>query len=123
MIRQHGVEGMVHRNEQGNESSRTPEESHKDFDDSANDLWSLYGKEAKSHDEARINTLKDDMDGVLIFVCAGCFFGSTRVDVTLNPGWLILWGSHSVRRSKDSGFESKPCRPVGLLPESIRSDA
>jgi hypothetical protein len=26
------------------------------------------GKEVKSHDEARIQTLKDDMDGVLIFV-------------------------------------------------------
>jgi hypothetical protein len=39
-----------------------------DFDGSANALWSLYGKEAKSHDEALIQTLKDDMDGVLIFV-------------------------------------------------------
>ncbi|KAI0247229.1 hypothetical protein BJV78DRAFT_1247537 [Lactifluus subvellereus] len=34
-----------------------------DFDDSANALWTLYGKEAKSHDEARIQTLKEDMDG------------------------------------------------------------
>ncbi|KAI0277160.1 hypothetical protein BGY98DRAFT_648573 [Russula aff. rugulosa BPL654] len=42
-----------------------------DFDDSANALWTLYGKEAKSHDEARIETLKDNMDGVLIF--AGLF--------------------------------------------------
>jgi hypothetical protein len=39
-----------------------------DFDGSANALWSLYGKESKSHDEARIQPLKDDMDGVLIFV-------------------------------------------------------
>lgn len=39
-----------------------------DFDGSANELWTLYGKEAKSHDEARIQTLKEDMDGVLIFV-------------------------------------------------------
>ena len=39
-----------------------------DFDDSANALWALYGKEAKSHDEASIQTLKDDMDGALIFV-------------------------------------------------------
>jgi hypothetical protein len=39
-----------------------------DFDGSANALWSLYGKEAKTHDEARVHTLKDDMDGVLIFV-------------------------------------------------------
>lgn len=38
-----------------------------DFDDSANPLWSLHAKEAKSHDEARIQSLKDNMDGVLIF--------------------------------------------------------
>jgi hypothetical protein len=39
-----------------------------DFDDGANALWTLYGKEAKSHDEAHIHSLKGDMDGVLIFV-------------------------------------------------------
>ncbi|KAH9958758.1 hypothetical protein BC827DRAFT_549816 [Russula dissimulans] len=50
-----------------------PQNNHKveDFDDSANALWSLYGKEAKGHDQATIQTLKDDMDGVLIF--AGLF--------------------------------------------------
>ena len=49
---------------------REPEEPRiiGDFDGSANALWSLYGKEAKSHDESRIQTLKEDMDGVLIFV-------------------------------------------------------
>ena len=39
-----------------------------DFDGSDNAFWSRYGKEAKSHDEARIQPLKEDMDGVLIFV-------------------------------------------------------
>jgi len=39
-----------------------------DFDGSAHTLWALYGKEAKSHDKAQIQTLKEDMDGVLIFV-------------------------------------------------------
>ena len=39
-----------------------------DFGGSANSLWTLYGNEAKSRDESRIQTLKDDMDGVLIFV-------------------------------------------------------
>jgi hypothetical protein len=39
-----------------------------DIDDSANPLWSLHAKEAKSHDEARIQCLKNNMDGVLIFV-------------------------------------------------------
>ncbi|KAH9052775.1 hypothetical protein EDB87DRAFT_1569960, partial [Lactarius vividus] len=42
-----------------------------DFDDNANALWSLHVKEAMSHDEARIRSLKDDMDGVFIF--AGLF--------------------------------------------------
>ncbi|KAH9170101.1 hypothetical protein EDB89DRAFT_1356394 [Lactarius sanguifluus] len=62
--------------ETGNHSSEGPfpTGSHKecrDFDDGANALWSLYGKEAKTHDEARIVGLADDMDGVLLF--AGLF--------------------------------------------------
>ena len=35
---------------------------------STNKLWSLYGKEAESHDKAHIQPLKENMDGVLIFV-------------------------------------------------------
>ncbi|KAH8984555.1 hypothetical protein EDB86DRAFT_142650 [Lactarius hatsudake] len=42
-----------------------------DFDDNANALWSLHVKEAMNHDDARIRSLKGDMDGVLIF--AGFF--------------------------------------------------
>ena len=47
-----------------------------DFDSSANALWTLYGTEAKSHDEVRIHTLKDDMDGVLIFVSSYVVYAS-----------------------------------------------
>jgi hypothetical protein len=65
------VEGEGINNQSGNDvQSRSlgdPSEK-QDFDDSANPLWSLYGKEAKNHDEAQIKTLKDDMDGILIFV-------------------------------------------------------
>ena len=61
--------GMNNRSGYGAQS-RPPADERKDFDDSANPLWSLYGKEAKSRDEARIQALKDDMDGVLIFVWA-----------------------------------------------------
>jgi hypothetical protein len=39
-----------------------------DFDGSANEFWKLYRDEAKSHDDARIGTLKDGMDSALIFV-------------------------------------------------------
>jgi hypothetical protein len=45
-----------------------------DFDDGANALWTLYGKEAKSHDQSRIQTLKEDMDVVLIFVSSYSYF-------------------------------------------------
>ena len=41
-----------------------------DFDDGANALWTLYGEEAKTHDEARFVSLAKDMDGVLLFVRA-----------------------------------------------------
>ena len=52
-----------------------------DFDGSANGFWSLYGKEAKSHDESRIQTLKEDMDGVLIFV-------RSFLPMSVNPNML-----------------------------------
>ncbi|KAH8985736.1 hypothetical protein EDB86DRAFT_2832958 [Lactarius hatsudake] len=51
-----------------------PSEAHserRDFDDGANALWSLYCKEAQTHDEAHLQSLARDMDGVLVF--AGLF--------------------------------------------------
>jgi hypothetical protein len=104
--------------------SRFPEKSHKhrqDFDDDADDLWSLYGKQAKSYDEAWAKALKEDMDGVLIFVC-DCFSCLTGVDVAPIPGWFILCCSRRLRRIQDSGLEREPRRSVGLLPEPDRSD-
>ena len=41
---------------------------HRDFDDGANALWSLYGKEAQAHDEACVQSIAKDMDGSLLFV-------------------------------------------------------
>ncbi|KAI9461291.1 hypothetical protein BJY52DRAFT_1211179 [Lactarius psammicola] len=43
----------------------------RDFDDGANALWSLYGKEAQTHDEALFQGLLADMNGVPTF--AGLF--------------------------------------------------
>lgn len=105
-----------------NDPSQTPKSSNgtaQDFDEGSDDLWSLYGKEAKSHDEEWIKVLKEDMDAILIFVRAS-FFCSAGVDVNSIPipGWFILCCSHRVRRPKDSGFESEPCRRVSLLSES-----
>ncbi|KAI9431909.1 ribosome biogenesis regulatory protein-domain-containing protein [Lactarius indigo] len=44
---------------------------HKDFDDGANPLWSLYSKEAQAHDEALFQGLLAEMNGVPTF--AGLF--------------------------------------------------
>ncbi|KAI9431894.1 hypothetical protein H4582DRAFT_1212438 [Lactarius indigo] len=43
----------------------------KDFDDGANALWSLYSKEAQTHDEALFHGILAEMDGVPTF--AGLF--------------------------------------------------
>lgn len=54
-----------------NDPSQSPEEPRKqrqDFDYGANDLWSLYGKEAQIYYETWIKTLEGDMGGALIFV-------------------------------------------------------
>src|SRR5450631_3232876 len=52
------------------ESDQQPEEPRMigDFDGSASEFWKLFRDEAKSHDDARINTLKEGMDSALIFV-------------------------------------------------------
>ena len=55
--------------------SRLPEELHgerTDADISGNPLWSRYEREVKGCDKARIQDLKDDMKGVLIFVRLYC---------------------------------------------------
>jgi len=41
----------------------------KDFDYSSNELWSMYGNVAERYDESRIRSLKDDMDGIPVYVC------------------------------------------------------
>ena len=66
-----------------------------DFDDNANAMWSLHLGEAKSHDEARFHSLKDDMDSVLIFVRVYIFV-ITGYYVLMHdrPGWFILRCPH-----------------------------
>jgi len=38
------------------------------FSDSANPLWSLYGRISKEYDTANLNDLTSGMDGLLVFV-------------------------------------------------------
>jgi hypothetical protein len=39
-----------------------------DFDSGADELWNLYGKAAKELDESHIQTVKDEMNDVFLFV-------------------------------------------------------
>jgi hypothetical protein len=104
------------------DSAEDPSKEREDFDDSANALWSLYEKEVKNRDEAQIQTLKDDMDGVLIFVCTYLLPVSCQLsDIILAQGRFILRGSHFVRRPKDSGLASESRTTIGVLPKSICS--
>ncbi|KAH8994221.1 hypothetical protein EDB92DRAFT_2113439 [Lactarius akahatsu] len=63
--------GVTGNSSSGDSFHAESHEERKDFDDGANALWSLYGKEAKTHDEADFQRLATDMDGVLLF--AGLF--------------------------------------------------
>ena len=44
------------------------EKRRRDFDDGASALWTLYGEEAKTHDQAQFESMVKNMDGVLVFV-------------------------------------------------------
>ncbi|KAI9431910.1 hypothetical protein H4582DRAFT_1212838 [Lactarius indigo] len=59
------------RNSSDGPSLSQAQSEHKDFNDGANALWSLYGKEAQAHDEAMFQGLLADMNGIPTF--AGLF--------------------------------------------------
>ncbi|KAH8994218.1 hypothetical protein EDB92DRAFT_2102610 [Lactarius akahatsu] len=51
----------------GREKNNSSEGEYKDFDDGANALWPLYGKEAQTHDEALFQGILAEMNGVPTF--------------------------------------------------------
>ena len=86
------------------ESDQQPEESEEprmigDFDGSASEFWKLFRDEAKSHDDAQINTLKEGMDSALIFVRSYSLCAITDLVVLMCriTGWFVFCCSHSVR--------------------------
>lgn len=69
-----------------------------DFNNSANDLWTLFGTKVKSHDDAQIKIVKDKMDTALVFVrsnsvCAYCKLVPLISSLT---GWFIFRCPHRV---------------------------
>jgi Family of unknown function (DUF6535) len=70
-----------------------------DFDGSANEFWKLYRDEAKSNDDARIDTLKEGMDSALIFVRLYSVHAPIIIVLMRGPaGWFIFCFSHNIRR-------------------------
>jgi hypothetical protein len=94
-----------------------------DFDDSANALWTLYVKEAKSHDEATVGTIKDDMDGVLIFVRSHTLLYCELIVLTGTSGWLVLCCPHRVYHRSFSEHTTESRTTVGVLPATINCAA
>jgi hypothetical protein len=43
-------------------------DNQQDFDSRADKLWLIYNKEAENHDKSLMETWKDDMDSIIIFV-------------------------------------------------------
>jgi hypothetical protein len=72
-----------------------------DFDGSSNALWTLFRDEAKSHDDAQINTLKEDMESALIFVRSYpiCTYSTMDSVVLMRvlTGWFIFCCPHCIR--------------------------
>jgi hypothetical protein len=78
-----------------------------DFDSGATALWTLYREEAKSHDKARIQSLKEDMDGVLIFVrhVLSIHVTDFLVLMHITIGWSIFCFSHLVHHRQQTKLE------------------
>jgi len=95
-----------------------------DFDGSANALWTLYGKEAKSYDNSRIQTLKDDMDGVLIFVRSYLLFISLTdtimlISLALQAGLFSAALTSFIIDSKQNLTASPSDRMVYYLQQNV----
>jgi hypothetical protein len=88
-----------------------------DFDGSASEFWKLYRDEAKSHDDARINTLKEGMDSALIFVRSYSVRPITDLVMLMRgpTGWFVFCCSHSIRSRQQTKFDTQPCRRSSLL--------
>jgi hypothetical protein len=70
-----------------------------DFDGTASKFWKIFKNEANSHDDARINTLKEGMDSALIFICSysACAPVMDLVMLTCgSTGWFIFCFSYSI---------------------------
>jgi hypothetical protein len=98
---------------------------HKDFGDGANPLWSLFSKQAKTQDEARIQSLVGDMDGVLR-IRASIAAHTDYIEfmnVCISTGWFVFCGSYFFPCPKYSGIAAEPCTAISVLPATVVGEA
>ena len=57
-----------HRDQIPGEPAKPGAVTKKDFNDSANQLWLLYGKTAEKYDKDTLDDTTSDMEGLLLFV-------------------------------------------------------
>jgi hypothetical protein len=92
-----------------------------DFDSGADDLWILYGKAAKEFDESHIQTVKEEMNDVFLFVRLYLYHAHNRLgytDTLFPTGCLILRHRHRVHNRQQAELKGQPCRANGLLPST-----
>ncbi|KAI9457063.1 hypothetical protein F5148DRAFT_1287770 [Russula earlei] len=96
-----------------------------DFDSGANTLWTLFKNETQSHDEARIQRLKDDMDGVLIF--AGLFSAAltsfiidSKGNLKVNPAdQMVYYLQQNVAMLAQISTQISSIAPQIIIPSSL----
>ncbi|KAI0286712.1 hypothetical protein BGY98DRAFT_8516 [Russula aff. rugulosa BPL654] len=72
-----------------------------DFDGTASKFWKIFKNEANSHDDARINTLKEGMDNAPIFIRSYSYSACASVmDLVMltcgSTGWFIFCFSYTI---------------------------
>jgi hypothetical protein len=82
-----------------------------DFDGSASKFWKLFKDEAKSHDEDRVYSLREDMKSALLFVRS---YSLRITDLVMlmhgSTGWFIFRRPHSVRTRQQTRLEGQARR-------------
>ncbi|KAF8269487.1 hypothetical protein EI94DRAFT_953807 [Lactarius quietus] len=97
-------------NPSGGVSPEGTQKERSDFDGGANPLWTLYGKMAEAHDEARFSSLEGDLDAVGFFAALfsavlASFLVQSIQNLQVNPAEkLVYYQNQSVFYQQQSAY-------------------
>jgi hypothetical protein len=81
-----------------------------EYDERAAKFWSVYVGEAESHDKALVETWKDDMEGIIIFVRFPVLYPPSECSNTPSlPGRFILSQFDCLSCRELQKFGAEPC--------------